>query len=231
MSQAGQFSFGTGNPVVEFLSGDAGGLVGPDGLSNIDLLGGNNITTTGNPGANSITFAVTGTTDGAIQIGNGTGSLTSAAVLADGALLIGSTGIAPVAATLTPGANISITNAAGSITITGTGSTIEWNEDVGPAVAMAVENGYIANNAGLVTLTLPVAAAVGERVGIVGKGAGGWLMAQNAGQTVHIIGSDTTTGVGGSLASTAQYDSLEAICITANTDWVIRSSMGNLTIV
>lgn len=50
------------------------------------------------------------------------GALEEASALTNGQLLIGSTGAAPVAATLTAGAGISVTNGVGSITITNTGS-------------------------------------------------------------------------------------------------------------
>lgn len=117
MSQITKIWDGTVLPDIETLTGDAGGAVGPDGALNIDLLGGDNITTTGNPGANSITFAVSGTTDNTVQIGNASGSLTSLAAATDGQLVIGSTGVAPVVAALTPGTGIDIANAAGSITV------------------------------------------------------------------------------------------------------------------
>ena len=94
-----------------------------------------------------------------------------------------------------------------------------------------IDNGYITNNAGLVTVTLPDTAALGSVVRLSGKGAGGWLLAQNAGETIHFGNTDTTTGVTGSLASTNQYDAIELVCITANTDWVVISSVGNITVV
>lgn len=56
------------------------------------------------------------TANGAIYAGTG-GLLSSTAALTDGQILIGSTGLAPVAGTLTGGTGITVTNAAGSITI------------------------------------------------------------------------------------------------------------------
>jgi hypothetical protein len=138
----------------------------------------------------------------------------------------------PDLATLTAGAGIAITNGAGSITITSNDGGMAWTEvTVTGPTAMAVDNGYIANNAALVTLTLPAVAVVGDVVKVDGSGAGGWLIAQNAGQTVHFLGQDTTTGAGGSLASTTQYDCVTYRCIVANTDWVVESAVGNLTVV
>ncbi len=111
-------------------------------------------------------------------------------------------------------------------------SGFTWNEVTitGPT-AMVVENGYIANNAGQVRLTLPATIALGERVYAVGKGAGGWIVEQNASQTIHFGDQDTTTGVGGSVAATLQYDNIELLCITANTDFVVLNVLGNVTVV
>ena len=83
-----------------------------------------------------------------------------------------------------------------------------------------------------VTLTLPSTAAVGNSVIVQGKGAGLFAIAQNSGQTIHFGNVNTTTGVGGSITATNQYDSLEIICITANTDWaVLTGPQGVLTYV
>lgn len=112
--------------------------------------------------------------------------------------------------------------------VTGTGIT--WQEETGTTVAAAVNNGYVLNNAGLVTLTIPDTAPVGSVIEIVGKGAGGWKVAQNAGETIHFGDTDTTTGTGGSLASVDRYDVLRLVCVTANTDWT-ATSPSNLTIV
>jgi hypothetical protein len=65
---------------------------------------------------------------------------------------------------------------------------------------------------------------------VVGKGTGLFKIAQNAGQTIHIVASDTTTGVTGSLTAIERYAALELVCITANTDWAIMDSMGNFTV-
>lgn len=111
------------------------------------------------------------------------------------------------------------------------GGRLTWNEETGTSATMVVNNGYITNNAGLVTMTLPATAAVGDTIKVDGKGAGGWLIAQNAGQTVNFLAQPTTTGVGGSLASSTQYDCVTYRCITANTTWVVEAVVGNLTVV
>lgn len=134
-------------------------------------------------------------------------------------------------ATITAGTGISVTPGANTITIAATASGFTWTEVTGTSQAMAVNNGYILNNVGLVTATLPATAAVGDVVRIAGKGAGGWLLAQNASQTIFFGSSTTTPGVGGSLASTNRRDCIELICVTANNDWDVLSVQGNLTVV
>ena len=150
----------------------------------------------------------------------------------NGQVLIGSTGASPTLATLTAGTNIGITNAAGSITINTTGhASFAWTDVSGTSQAMVANNGYIADNAGLVTLTLPTTAAQGTLISICGNGAGGWTIAQNASQNIKIGSQTTSTGVGGSLSSSNRYDQVEFLCTVANTTWVVRNMVGNLTYV
>jgi len=101
----------------------------------------------------------------------------------------------------------------------------------GGAQAIATNNSYTANNAGLVTFTLPAAMVFGGVVEIVGKGAGGWLIAQRAGQTMFYGSSTTTPGVGGSIASTGQFDSIKFVCTVADTEFTVIAAVGNQTIV
>lgn len=158
-------------------------------------------------------------------------TITNLGVATNGQLAIGSSGADPVLSTLTAGTGIGITNASGSITINATGGGTSWVDVTGTTQAMAVNVGYTANNAALVTLTLPATAAYGTAVTVVGKGVGGWLIAQNAGQTIHFGNKDTTAGAGGSLASTQQYDVVFLLCTVANTDWTVLDVQGNITVV
>jgi len=73
MSQSGVYYTGTpGVGPVDTLTGNTGGAVGPDGASNIDIVGGDNVYVTGNPGTNTLTIDIeggaegTGTTIGAV---------------------------------------------------------------------------------------------------------------------------------------------------------------------
>lgn len=152
-----------------------------------------------------------------VLTGNGTNAVSST-ILDDGEILIGSTGGAASAATLTAGTGISITNAAGSITIDATASSFAWIENTSSTVSMAVNTGYINNPAsGSVTYTLPTTAAVGDVIEIVGNSGSGFSIAQNSGQSIRFGSSVSTTGAGGSLASGNQYDSLRLVCTAADT--------------
>ena len=102
----------------------------------------------------------------------------------------------------------------------------------GTTQTMAVNTAYIANNAGTVTFTLPATFAVGDEFEVSGLGAGGWVIAQNASQLIHFGSSVTTTGTGGSLASTNAFDSIFLRAAVANTTLlVITAPQGQLTVV
>lgn len=111
------------------------------------------------------------------------------------------------------------------------GGGIKWTNVTGTSQTAVGNNGYIANNAALVTITLPATAAVGQIVAVTGAGAGGWKIAQNAGQQIFFGSSSTTSGTGGSLASTNQRDAIELICTAANTGFTVRDAQGNITVV
>jgi len=178
------------------------------------------------------TFNGNAVTQHSILIGGANAhTINNLGVATNGQLPIGSTGADPVLATLTAGTGVSITNAAGSITINASGGGFSWTDVTGTSQAIAVNNGYTANNSGLVTLTLPSTAAYGSVIAVVGKGAGLWKIAQNSGQTIHFGTLNSTTGTGGSVASTFQYDVVYLLCTIANTDFTVTDSIGNLTVV
>lgn len=171
-------------------------------------------------------------TNHGVLVGAATSAVTQLSVGTNGQVLIGASAADPAFATLTStGGTIAYTTGANSLNLdVVAGGGMPWTDVTGTSATMAVNNGYVADNAGLVTLTLPATAAFGSVFRIVGKGAGGWTIAQATGQTIHFLGSNTTTTTG-SLSSTTRYDCVELICTTANTDFVVRSSMGNITIV
>jgi len=92
---------------------------------------------------------------------------------------------------------------------------------------------YGANYATLLTFTLPSVANshLGDKLTIVGVGAGGWLLAQNATQLIHVGAVVSLTGVGGSIASTNAYDCVSLVCTVEGTTWTAYSVVGSLSVV
>lgn len=177
------------------------------------------------------TFTADTVTNHSVLVGGASNAITSIA-LTNGQLAIGSTGVDPVASTLTAGTGIGITNGTGSITINASGLGVSWTVVTGTTQAIAVNNGYIANNAGQVTLTLPATSAVGDVAIVTGiNNATGWKIAQNAGNQIFFGTSSTTAGTGGSLTSTGTRDVVHLVCVTANATWNVLSSVGNITVV
>jgi hypothetical protein len=177
------------------------------------------------------TFTGVTTTNHNILVGAASNGITNIA-LTNGQLAIGSTGADPVAATITAGTGITTSTGAGSFTINAVGGGLTWTVVTGTTQAAAVNNAYIANNAGLVTVTLPATSAVGDTVIVTGiNNATGWKVAQNAGNTIFFGTSTTTAGTGGSLASTNTRDTVWMVCMTANATWNVVNSIGNITVV
>ena len=107
-----------------------------------------------------------------------------------------------------------------------------WTDVTGTSQTMVANNGYTANNAALVTLTLPTTAAYGTIIRVSGVGAGGWKIAQStASQSIKYGAVTTTTGLTGYLQSTNQYDGIGLLCVVADTTWVVLNSIGNITYV
>lgn len=109
--------------------------------NSITLSNGNNITITGSPVAlgGTATINVSGTTNNSLLLGNSTGSIASLGVATNGQIPIGSTGTTPVLATITAGANITVTNGAGAITIAASSGGISTiNGDSGSVTGSTV---------------------------------------------------------------------------------------------
>jgi hypothetical protein len=177
------------------------------------------------------TFAAAG-----VVTNNASGVLATAAGT-NGQALIGSTGAAPVFATLTSSdSSVTFTTGAGTLSLQVANPVMSYVSVTGTTQSMAVNTIYAANNAALVTMTLPTTAAVGTRISVIGGASGlssgSWKIAQNASQLINFGNQVTTTGTGGSLQATNQFDSIQLICIVANTTWtVLGGSQGNITVV
>ena len=206
--------------------------VTPAGTLNVALIDSNNqLGSVATLGVAQGGTGATTLTDHGILLGSGTGAITPLGSATDGQLPIGSSGADPVLATITAGSGISVTNGAGSITIAATGgSGMSWSEITAATKTIVNNEAYVANYGTMLTFTLPATAALGTEFKIQGKGAGGWKIAQNAGQTIHVGSSASTTGAAGYIASTDTYDAITLVCITADTDWATEAVVGNITV-
>lgn len=204
---------------ITTITGNSGGAETPS-AGNFNIVGTGSITVAGS--ANTETVQLTGLTNHSLLVGAGTATITNLGVATNGQLPIGSTGADPVLATLTAGTGITVTNGAGSITISGTSGGFAWTDVTGATQTLAAENGYITNNGGGVTYTLPASGALGDTIKIVGK-AGLATITPNANQQILIGSASGTVGVTGTCVSNNAGDCIELICITAGASCVFRA--------
>jgi hypothetical protein len=125
------------------------------------------------------------------------------AVGPNGAGNINIVGTGSVTITGSPGTN--------TLTVSISGSGLTWNVQT-TNTTMAANNGYIPNSASLISLTLPLAVPFGTIVQVAGMGSGGWKIVQQAGQSIYIIGFNTTTGAAGFVESQFASDGVQLLC-------------------
>lgn len=129
-----------------------------------------------------------------------------------------------------PGSGIS-TSASGNTVLIDADGMMIWQTIIANQ-AMTSDNGYICiAPGGALSLSLPAVSAVGDLLEITLDGSTSFTITQGAGQQIRLGNLATTAGVGGSLVSTQQGDSLRMVCSVANLKWNILSSMGNPTII
>ena len=118
------------------------------------------------------------------------------------------------------------------LTVDGTGVVhtaplFTWNNAL-TATTASTSNGYVGTATTLTTITLPTGATFGSVIEVVGTGTGLWRISQNANQFIKFGITGTTTGVGGYLSATSQYDCVKLLCTSANTAFVVTSAIGNI---
>jgi trimeric autotransporter adhesin len=180
--------------------------------------------------SNNVVAGLTTANDGVLTTGT-TGIPVITALSSNGQLIIGSGSGAPIAATLTAGTGITVTNAANSITIAATGGSFAWVDVTTATQTLSVQTGYVTDHSGGVVYTLPATASIGDQIRIMGKQTS-WSIAQNANQQIVVSSASSTVGTGGSVASTNLGDCIWLVCITAgaSTLWRAESFVGNLTV-
>lgn len=103
----------------------------------------------------------------------------------------------------------------------GGGNISSWETiNAGPITAGS-GSGFVTTNPSVaVVITLPATFNVGDEIGILGAGAGGWQLVANSGQTIK-FGSFTTSS-GGSISSDIQYANIFVRGLIANTTWTVE---------
>jgi hypothetical protein len=196
-----------GGAAIDSFTTDISGPVTPTGLGVVDVTG-TSVFSNGSV-ANTLTLNVQATAQ-TFLLGAGSGTTaTEIGPLINGELIIGSTGNAPVLATLTGGPGVTITNGVGSITINSVLYT-----DQGSGVTVVSDSGSFSTAA--ITLTLPASPNNGERCEFIA--ASGVLVIQLAGTQVgHLAGASTSAG--GTFTGSATGDSIVLIYQSSTDDW------------
>lgn len=132
---------------------------------------------------------------------------------------------------LTAGTGISIAQGGSNIIISASGIGLAWDVITGTTQTMSPNTAYIANNAGLVTFTLPTTSVLGDVIYLTGMGTSSWKIIYGASQYIQ-IGALASTVTTGNIASTNTFDAINLVCTVANTSWqAFTGPEGNITIV
>lgn len=151
-------------------------------------------------------------TNHGILVGAGTSAITQLGNATNGQLPIGSTGADPVLATLTAGTGISITNGAGTISISASGTTtltyVSVNHAASPYTVLSTDD-YIGADvtAGVITILLPNAPSTG-RVFIVKDKVG---LASTSNITITTVGGVVTIDGSTSFVMNTAYESVSVL--------------------
>lgn len=215
---------GGGQAVDSFIPNSGTSPVVPASDGSITLQGTGSITVVG--GTNSLTPQLTGLTNHSLLVGAGTATITNLGVAANGFLPIGSVGADPVLAALTAGDGVSITNGAGSITISAVGSGLDWSDQSG-AFAADVSNGYFITNTA--TATLPSSPANGSYIAFIVDTSAILTIQANTGQFLRM--GSTLSISAGTAVNEFRGDSIELVYRTGSTSWIVLGApQGNWAI-
>ena len=122
------------------------------------------------------------------------------------------------------------------VTLTGVLSTVAgimtWKR-VSANTPLVAGKGFLSVGGGTLSFSLPTTSIAGDTVACSATGATGWIITQGASQYIQIGSAFTTTGTGGSLASSAAGDGVVLVCVIPDTAWIVvpGGSIGNITVV
>lgn len=88
---------------------------------------------------------------------------------------------------------------------------------------------YVCKGASLLTFKLPASSLAGFSFKIIAKTCN-WTIQQNAAQNITAGILTSNSGVTGSISSTFPTDQVEVTCFTANTEYQVTESLGNITV-
>lgn len=126
---------------------------------------------------------------------------------------------------------VTINTATGQLGSQAVPITISWSVITVNQTAV-VNNGYFCNKAGTLALALPTSSNVGDIIEVANiNTATGVQITQGSGQQIFIGNTSTTSGVSGSLTSSALGDTLKLVCRAANTTFQVVSMIGNWSVV
>ena len=126
--------------------------------------------------------------------GNLVAGSVSGSAIANGQIVRNFNGLTD-AVQLDSGNNIFLTTNGNTITVLTAPGLLSWIPSASTAETAAVNKGYLMTNNALVTVTLPATSALADIIRVSGSGAGGWKIAQNAGQSIRIKNLPGNIGV------------------------------------
>jgi hypothetical protein len=151
------------------------------------------------------------------------GSPILSATMTDGQIIIGSSAGLPVAATLTQGTGITITNANNSITIAATGGASEtWTDEAVSFNALA-GNGYFITAA--LTATLPSSPTIGQKIDFIVDTTGSFVIQAAAGQAIRL--GSSISAAAGTATNHARGDTISLLYSDSSSTWIANAAIGN----
>ena len=203
------------------------------------VLAGTGIQITSSSG--SITITATNSGLGGTPIDNyvavGTGTNLTYVYVGTGQLIIG-TGTRPVGAPVLAGTGIQITSSSGSITIAtssvGALGISRWVA-ISSGTTGTINYGYITTSGTVgaaLAISLPYGTAIGSYFSVASAGSqspNAWKISQTTSQVIQLGNQTTTTGTTGYLASSDLGDTVTMVSYDQN-NWIVVSTMGNITV-